>query len=176
MAFCRWLSARLRFEVQLPTEWAWQWAAQSAQTNFAFPWGKDSREDFANTSKAGINGTSAVGIYPSGNSLQAVSDLSGNVWEWCLNEYENPNKVEPGGKAARVLRGGSWYDDPESSRAVFRFYLHPQYRYSIIGFRVVCRSHIHQHFFDCRQVGLAKAGAMRRKGAGWRGRVQSARG
>jgi len=30
------------------------------------------------------NRTTAVGLFPQGNSLQQVSDLAGNVWEWCL--------------------------------------------------------------------------------------------
>ncbi len=51
-------------------------------------------------------------MYPQGASPYGVADLSGNVWEWCLNEYENPDKTDPGGDATRVLRGGSWDDLP----------------------------------------------------------------
>ena len=34
--------------------------------------------------------------------------MSGNVEEWCLNEYENPERVRLSGEARRVVRGGSW--------------------------------------------------------------------
>ncbi|ASF47990.1 hypothetical protein CEK71_19030 [Methylovulum psychrotolerans] len=39
MAFCAWLSARLGYDITLPTEGQWQQAACSAQAGFAYPWG-----------------------------------------------------------------------------------------------------------------------------------------
>lgn len=38
MAFCAWLSARLGYAIQLPTEWQWQQAACSGQAGFDYPW------------------------------------------------------------------------------------------------------------------------------------------
>ena len=49
-----------------------------------------------------------VGLFPQGNSRQGVSDLSGNVWEWCLNGYEEPKNLESSGTFRRVVRGGFW--------------------------------------------------------------------
>ncbi|MFN0104708.1 MAG: SUMF1/EgtB/PvdO family nonheme iron enzyme [Bryobacteraceae bacterium] len=74
-----------------------------------------------------------------------------------------------------MLRGGSWNNNQENARAGNRNNNHPDNRNNNIGFRVVCSSHIHLHLSRCRQVPLAKAGGMRRKGVGWRGKVQSAR-
>ena len=56
-----------------------------------------------------------VGSYPTGNTTDGISDLAGNVWEWCLDAYtsyeENPRRGD-GLRAARgadrVLRGGSF--------------------------------------------------------------------
>jgi formylglycine-generating enzyme required for sulfatase activity len=141
-AFCRWLSARLGIEVRLPDEWEWQWAAQSAQEAFAYPWGPDWREGLANTSESEIRRTTAVGMYPQGDSLQRVSDLAGNVWEWCRNQYEDPRRSEPGGEESRVLRGGSWSYRRVYARADYRNYNHPDYRYYYVGFRVVYSSPI----------------------------------
>ena len=107
-AFCRWLSARLKLQLRLPDEQEWQWAAQSAQPEFVYPWGSEWGMGPANTNESDIHGTTAVGVYPDGDSLQKVSDLAGNVWEWCRNVYEHPAETEPGGKGSRVLRGGSW--------------------------------------------------------------------
>ncbi len=38
-----------------------------------------------------------------------MQDLAGNVWEWCLNRYDEPQNVAIDGTAAsRAVRGGSW--------------------------------------------------------------------
>ncbi len=141
-AFCRWFSARLGFEVRLPDEWEWQWAAQSAQTDFRNPWGPDWKEGFANTSESKIHRAIAVGMYPRGDSRQEVSDLAGNVWDWCRNEYGHPRTTAPGGKESRVLRGGSWVNFLYIARADARYGAHPGVRNDGDGFRVVCSSPI----------------------------------
>ena len=71
-----------------------------------------------------------------------VLDLAGNVWEWCLNEYEKPDRTKPGGSESRVLRGGSWRYDREFARAGYRDYDPPHLRGSGFGFRVVVWSPI----------------------------------
>ena len=141
-AFCRWLSSKPEYDVRLPDEWEWQWAAQSARPDFAYPWGPEWLEGFANTNESGIGRTTAVGIYPEGRSLQGVCDLAGNVWEWCRNEHGNPRKTSPGGDESRVLRGGSWYDLRDLARANDRDDYRPDFRLGFNGFRVLCASPI----------------------------------
>src|SRR5262245_3543686 len=41
VAFCCWLSARLGYEVRLPTEWEWQHAATGGDPSRDYPWGAD---------------------------------------------------------------------------------------------------------------------------------------
>ncbi|MBL3599772.1 MAG: SUMF1/EgtB/PvdO family nonheme iron enzyme [gamma proteobacterium endosymbiont of Lamellibrachia anaximandri] len=97
MAFCAWLSGRLGYTVSLPTEWQWQQAASSGNARQDYPWGEEYETGRANINET-VGGadshylrrTTAVGLYPQGNSAQEVSDLAGNVLEWCLNEYGTP--------------------------------------------------------------------------------------
>jgi formylglycine-generating enzyme required for sulfatase activity len=63
--------------------------------------------------------------------------MSGNVWEWCLNEYEKPERIQDGGDALRVVRGGSWLGSPDAASARIRSRFFPSGWFSYYGFRVV---------------------------------------
>jgi hypothetical protein len=117
MAFCRWLSARLGYEVRLPTEWEWQQAATGGDSTNEYPWGPDWDGQCANTDESGLSRSTAVGMYPQGASPVGALDMSGNVWEWCLNEYDRPENVTPAGDARRVVRGGAWNNNQTNARA-----------------------------------------------------------
>ncbi len=137
VAFCRWLSAKCGFEVRLPDEWEWQWAAQSARSDFVYPWGSDWSEGCANTDESGIGRATAVGLYPSGQSLQRVQDLAGNTWEWCRNSFLEHSRPGPVSVGSRVIKGGSWRVNRGFARADFRLDALAEDRFSGISFRVV---------------------------------------
>jgi hypothetical protein len=148
MAFCAWLGYKQRRHVTLPTEWQWERAARGTDGR-TYPWGNQYRAGYANINEtyqsAGphdIGRTSAVGIYPQGVSPEGVLDLSGDVWEWCLNEYGKPSRTQARGGESRVLRGGSWYSGRDSARAGSRGLPRPGARSGNFGFRVVCSSPI----------------------------------
>jgi formylglycine-generating enzyme required for sulfatase activity len=148
MAFCRWLSNGLSYEIRLPTEWEWEKAARGSDGR-EYPWGKIYRPGFANvnetTTHAGptyLVQTLAVGLYPQGTSPYGVEDLAGNVWEWCLNEFNNPVRVEQGNNEARVIRGGSWSMAPYYARTLHRGRYVPETHSGSLGLRVVCSSPI----------------------------------
>jgi len=128
VAFCRWLSQRRGEPIRLPDEAERQWAAQSAESNFLYPWGLDWQKDAANTQESPHSPTTAVGVYPLGTSRQAVFDLAGNVWEWCEDELSN---------TIRVVRGGT-----ELAGAFYRSFYGCDFRFRRMGFRVVCPSPI----------------------------------
>jgi len=146
MAFCAWVSERLGFNIRLPTEWQWQQAACSGETDFSYPWGKDYQSGYANINETsgnvGIHNlqrTTAVGLYPHGNSHQGVADLGGNVWEWCLNEYDTPENRPDSEMLKCEVRGGSWIFSQVQARASYRHYFFtPGSRRNTIGFRVCC--------------------------------------
>jgi hypothetical protein len=139
MAYCRWLSRRLSYEVRLPAEWEWQQAATGGQDKCDYPWGPTWHESGANTWESRLGRTTAVGAYPWGASAQAVLDLAGNVWEWCLNRYDQPEApVGSAGTQSRpALRGGSWNLDRAFARCKGRHHERPDTRDSATGFRLV---------------------------------------
>jgi formylglycine-generating enzyme required for sulfatase activity len=143
VAFCRWLSHRLGFEVGLPDEWQWQHAATSGDPGNVYPWGREWDANRCNTWESGLERTTAVGLYPAGGNAQGVLDLAGNLWEWCLNKYDRPSdKAVDESDESRVLRGGSWGSGQDYARADLRGYAHPDLRRGLDGFRVVCSSPI----------------------------------
>jgi Sulfatase-modifying factor enzyme 1 len=75
----------------------------------------------------------------------------------------------------RVLRGGSWNNNPDNARAGYRNNNHPDNRNNNIGFRLVCSSHIGFWLPPCRPVPSAKAKGMRRTAMGWMARARPVR-
>ncbi len=148
VAFCRWLDATLPsaerpnrpgggdYEIRLPHECEWQWASLGADQTRDFPWGAWD-PSMTNLKEAGIARTVAVGLYPQSASPGGALDMVGNLRQWCLNVYKEPEVVEFGGKRPRVLRGGSIYQDYVHSTARYRSSNAPKHSSREAGFRVV---------------------------------------
>ncbi len=156
-AFCKWLSQREGRRYRLPTEAEWEHAARGDEDN-NYPWGgRLNSGNLANFADAqtrfewrdpsiddGFAETSPVGTYPLGASPFGIEDLSGNVFEWCVDwldayrgkEAINPCNIRHGQK--RVYRGGSWKSRAASLRACSRNGNTPAYQGNDVGFRIVC--------------------------------------
>jgi formylglycine-generating enzyme required for sulfatase activity len=128
VAFSRWLDARLReakllpdetMQVRLPTEWEWQWVAQNGTNAWDYPWG-DWRESYANTNEAGLSRSTSVGTYPHGKAECGALDMAGNLWEWCANNYNEPEIIDGSNTSYKLLRGGSFSNYQSNARASYR--------------------------------------------------------
>lgn len=141
VAFCRWLSHRTGLKVRLPAEWEWQQAATGGDANREYPWPGGWDASRCNSKYSQLGRATAVGMYPSGASLQGLMDMIGNVWEWCLNTYDHPGRpdsciVTPDPSIRRVIRGGSWFFSGEFLQVSLRDWGTVIERYGGIGFRL----------------------------------------
>ena len=112
-----------------------------------YPWGEEITPDHANYDATGIGATTAVGIFPKGESPCGALEMSGNVWEWCRKkwreDYTSAADERLEGDAPRVLRGGAFYDEARRVRCAVRYWFSPFSRNWYIGFRVVASPIIH---------------------------------
>ncbi len=131
--YCRWLSAKTGHYYRLPTEAEWEYACRAGTTtaySFGddpgdlddFGWHYDNADD--QYQKVGQKKPNPWGLY----------DMHGNVSEWVLDQYipeqyskypkgqtvESPVAV-PTTLYPRIVRGGSWDDDPDGLRSSARF-------------------------------------------------------
>ncbi len=136
VAFCRWLSSRLGYTLSLPTEYQWEKAARGPE-GLLYPYGSPFDAQRGNVEASGIGQTSAVGLFPEGQSPYGVLDMSGNVFEWCLNLEAGPEQIDLASPERRSLRGGSWAHDADHARADYRYANRPELRRNRVGFRPV---------------------------------------
>jgi formylglycine-generating enzyme required for sulfatase activity len=163
-AFCKWMAEKSGKPVRLPTEAEWERACRGG-TSTRYHFGDDEEDlaRYANVADASFRKATTLtwGIKADdGHAFTApvasftknqygLHDMHGNAWEWCL-DYSGPykditdNKDPIGSKKEgederRVLRGGSWGNNPVSARAAQRSRNAPANRYDTIGFRASFR-------------------------------------
>ena len=149
VAYCDWLTQQTGQRYRLPTEAEWEYACRAGTTT---PWscGTDKKAlkicAWFNSNWGRLFGGGPK-THPVGEKQPnpwGLYDMHGNVWEWvedCWHDnYEgaptNGSAWTQGSCQARVLRGGSWDNDPWDLRSAFRVWNDPGNRYFSYGFRV----------------------------------------
>jgi sulfatase modifying factor 1 len=160
-AYAQWMSQKTGKKYRLPSEAEWEYAARG-QTQSIRYWGAnpDQACRYANvadkTAQTEIKGTSAWLVHncmdgfaytaPVGHfkaNAFGLKDMLGNVWEWTEDSYHENYKDAPtegsawqGDGVKRVLRGGSWNNEPQNVRSAIRNGNKATQRFSIFGFRL----------------------------------------
>jgi formylglycine-generating enzyme required for sulfatase activity len=126
----------------LPTEAQWEFAARGGNKSKGYKYsGSNNIKDELGKNNPNY-GTHAVKS-KSPNEL-GIYDMSGNVWEWCQdwyneNYYKDSPSSDPTGPSSgssRVLRGGSWGNDAYDCRVSYRDYGSPDDRRNDSGMRL----------------------------------------
>ena len=142
--FIKKLNARTKKNYRLPTEAEWEFAARSGGKKEKYA-GTSSDSELGKyawySANAGGKAHPVGGKQPNGLGLY---DMTGNVWEWCQDWYEekyysiSPRKNPPGPQSGtrRVLRGGAWLFEPAGIRTTTRYGLTPASRSDLYGFRL----------------------------------------
>jgi formylglycine-generating enzyme required for sulfatase activity len=154
--FCDRLSQYTGRTYRLPSEAEWEYACRAGTTT-PFHFGETITTDLANydgnsTYGNGVKGvyrkeTTEVGSFGVANNF-GLYDMHGNVWEWCQDNWHSNYEGAPTDGNAwldneessdrKLLRGGSWFYNPDYCRSAYRSSSNLGHYNNDIGFRVVC--------------------------------------
>jgi formylglycine-generating enzyme required for sulfatase activity len=128
----------------LPTEAQWEYACRAGtKSRFSF---NDDDSNLVGCAWSDKNAYRAGEKYAHQVAQKkpnpwGLSDMHGNVWEWCRDWYKKEllggtDPQGPSGGSDRVNRGGGWLNSAKFCRSAFRGWDAPGRRFNDLGFRV----------------------------------------
>jgi formylglycine-generating enzyme required for sulfatase activity len=150
--FCARLSKLADKNYCLPSEAEWEYACRAGTTT-PFYFGATITTELANYSgytyadeQQGIDRgeTTPVNQFPP--NAFGLYDLHGNLWEWCADHWHSNYLGAPKDGSVwignvlnntHVLRGGSWFSNPNCCRLAYRSWYSSGYFDNNVGFRVI---------------------------------------
>jgi len=145
--FCQKLTQTLKiegYEVRLPSETMWEWAARDGENSSLTYGGSDDLDQVGWYSKNSDSKTHPVG-QKQANKL-GIHNMSGNIWEWCWDNWASSSNellkdgkplLKGGNNSYRAVRGGSWDLFAVNCRSGHRNCYNPVNRSISLGFHVV---------------------------------------
>lgn len=130
-------------QFRFPTETEWEYAARGGiyWGDYYIYSGSDNIDEVGWCRRMGGDESKIVGLKKP-NQL-GIYDMSGNVWEWCLDYFhEDTKKIPLDGSPCleesdeRVLRGGCFHNYGIHCTVIKRYQISPKYKDSCIGFRL----------------------------------------
>ena len=149
--YCKFYNARL------PTEAQWEYAARGGKKSKGYEYsGSDNLNEvgwFEGDMVLRMFGGQTHPVGQKKANELGICDMSGNVWEWCLDDWHDsyqgkPNRLKSNGNEPwseintdnhfHSLRGGSWFNSTYHCRSVHRSWNDSVNRYyGFLSFRVV---------------------------------------
>jgi formylglycine-generating enzyme required for sulfatase activity len=129
--YCKWLSAKTGRYYRLPTEAEWEYACR-AGTKTAYWFGDDPKKLDTYGWYTGNSDDKYQKVCKKKPNPWGLYDMHGNVCQWVLDQYVADFYARSAGRVAvnplapptkeygRVVRGGSWDDEPERCRSAAR--------------------------------------------------------
>jgi len=128
--------------LRLPTEVEWEYACRAGTTTPFWFGDKITAEQVNHVNRNGKGRGETVDVKALPCNAWGLYQMHGNVWEWCqdwFGDYPAGSVKDPVGikkDSGRVIRGGSWGNEPWICRSACRNWYRPDNRFDFLGCRL----------------------------------------